>query len=45
MWISTLQKIWKLFFKNGCQNAKILGYVIEGTFSALHKNLRKAGNQ
>ena len=38
MRISTLQKIMKIFFENGFQNAKILGYVIEGTFSALHKN-------
>ena len=44
-WISTFQNFFKLFFKNGCQNAKILGYVIERTFSALHKNLRKVGNQ
>lgn len=37
MRISTLQNFLKLFFKNGLENAKILGYVIEMTFSALHK--------
>ena len=45
MRISVLQNFLKLYFENGSQNAKIFGYVIERTFSALHKNLRKAGNQ
>ena len=44
MRIPAFQIFLKLFFRNGYQNAKILGYVIEGTFSALHKKLRKAGN-
>lgn len=34
----------KIFFEIGCVNTKNLGYVSRGTFpSALHKNLRKAG--
>ena len=34
----------KIFFGIGCENIKNLGYVSRGTFpSALHKNLRKAG--
>ena len=34
----------KIFFEIGCENTKNLGYVSRGTFpSALHKNLRKAG--
>ena len=34
----------KIFFEIGCANTKNLGYVSRGTFpSALHKNLRKAG--
>ena len=34
----------KIFFEIGCENTQNLGYVSRGTFpSALHKNLRKAG--
>ena len=34
----------KIFFEIGCENTKNLGYVSRETFpSALHKNLRKAG--